>query len=508
VPRADARRVSGSRRGRRTWCAAALGLAAVCCAPAAQPPRLPSVLILTLDTTRADHLGAFGYFRDTSPEIDALAGESIVFDAALAPMATTLPTHVSVFTGTDPLEHGVLANTTQGGQRFVPAPQLRPAAAIAGEVGYATAAFVSAAPLKRGSGVEAGYSTFDEPEEKHRPATGTIDAAIAWLEANGDAPFFLWVHLYDAHWPYAAPPPYDRLFATDAALEAWIAERRIPERAFRPLVGTTDEARPTINAYDGAIRYQDAEVGRLLRWVRDAGRWDSTAILLLGDHGEGLGQHDEIAHGGSWNEQLHAPLLMKIPGQPPRRIAAPVSLVDAMPTFLARLAVPGLALPEGQPSGRDALADAAAAAILSQDTGRERAGPHRFALRAGPWKYFRIEDREGGIRDALYHLESDPFELQDVAARHPERTAALRRAVEAQTRALAARGEVLRAGRPAETRPLAPELQQQLEALGYAAGSAPPAQAGVAPVPEVERSSASPTATRSSPNPTAGGASR
>jgi arylsulfatase len=457
--------------------AAAFGaiLAALACDAEPERPRVPDILIVTLDTTRADHLGAWGYFRDTSPEIDALAREAIVFEAAYAPMATTLPTHVSVFTATDPLEHGVLANTTQGGRRFVAAPQLRPVAEIAAGAGYATAAFVSAAPLKRGSGVEAGFARFDEPAEKHRPAAATIDRAIEWLDANGGAPFFLWVHLYDAHWPYAAPSPYDRMYATDAALERWIAERRIPERALRPLVGTLDEARATINAYDGALRYQDAELGRLLRRLREIGRFDATAILLLGDHGEGLCQHGEPAHGSTWNEQLHAPLLMKVPGEPPRRIATPVSLVDALPTVLARLAVRGLALPAGQASGRDVLAaETRDGAILGQDTGRERGDvPHRFALRAGRWKYFRIEDPGGGVRDSLYDLETDPFELEDVAARHPERAAALRSAVEARTLALRERGEALRGGRAPATRPLEPEIREQLEALGYAESAGP-----------------------------------
>jgi arylsulfatase len=472
VPRPDARRVSGPRPGRPLRRASALAgvLAALACG--AEPRRAAGrdVLILTLDTTRADHLGTWGYFRDTSPELDALARESLVFDAAFAPMATTLPTHVSVFTATDPLEHGVLANTTQGGERFVPARTLRPVAAIAAEAGYATAAFVSAAPLKRGSGVESGFGHFDEPAEKHRPAGATIDRAIGWLEAHGDSPFFLWVHLYDAHWPYAAPPPYDRIYATDAALERWIVERRIPERALRPLVGTIDESRATINAYDGALRYQDAELGRLLRWLRDAGRFDGTAILVLGDHGEGLCQHGEPAHGSTWNEQLHAPLLMKLPGEAPRRIATQVSLVDAVPTFLARLGAPGLALPAGQASGRDALADEAASTpTLGQDTGRERDGPHRFALRAGRWKYFRIEEPGGAVRDALYDLERDPFELEDVAALQPERALALRGVLEALVRRLRERGEALRGGRAPETRPLDPETIEQLEALGYAA---------------------------------------
>ncbi len=469
-------RVAGARR-RAIACALGtplgtfLGLLAAC-APAARP-ELPSILIVTLDTTRADHLGAYGYPRDTSPVLDALAAESLLFEKAIAPIATTLPSHVSVFTATAPNEHGVLANQTQGGRRFVAAPRLRPIAEIASELGYQTAAFVSAAPLKRDSGVEAGFAHFDEPPGMHRAGRETIDAAIAWLEATSARRFFLWVHLYDAHWPYDAPPPFDRLFSTDAALERRLAERRIPDRALRPLTGTVDDARASINAYDGELRYQDAELGRLLAFLRESGRWQDTAVLLLGDHGEGLCQHGEPAHGGTWAEQLHVPLLMRVPGVAARRVARPLSLVDAMPTFLALLGVPQLALPEAQASGRDVLGEGAAdAPILSQDTGRRREQPYRIALTAGRWKYFRIEGSDGRIRDELYDLDSDPFELEDLAARHPERAAELRRGTEARWSEQIARGERLRGSHAPATQPLDPRIKEQLEALGYASDAA------------------------------------
>jgi arylsulfatase len=473
APRLPRPHAPGRRRARWQTIAAtlAVGLALPACDRPLRDER-PDVLVVTLDTTRADHLGCYGYFRDTSPEIDALARESILFEQAFAPMATTLPTHVSVFTATAPLEHGVLANSTQGGQRFVPSSALRPVAQLAEQAGYRTAAFVSAAPLKRDSGIATGFETFDEPAERHRNATGTVDAAIAWLSRADDSPVFAWIHLYDAHWPYEAPPPYDGSFATDAGLERYIAERRIAESGLRPLAGAVERSRESINAYDAEIRYQDAEVGRLLRWLRKNGRWPHTAVLLLGDHGEGLLQHGEAAHGSTWQEQLHAPLLMRVPGVPPRRVEAPLSLVDAMPTFLALLRAPGLALPDAQASGRDALAPAAQAApILGQDTGRERGGPHRYALVADGWKYFRIEESDGRVRDELYDLRADPHELVDVAARHPERADALRALVEARVRELGERGLALRGGRAPETRPLDPQIREQLEALGYAVGS-------------------------------------
>ena len=456
-------------------CLAPLALLALLAA-CGEPPRpaLPNLLIVTLDTTRADHLGSYGYFRDTTPTLDALARESIVFDAAITPMATTLPSHVSLFTGTAPQEHGVLANETQGGQRFVPAAGLRPVAEVAAELGYRTAAFVSAAPLKRDSGIAAGFASFDEPADEHRLGGETVAAAVAWL-AGATPPFLLWVHLYDAHWPYGVPPPYAGHYRTDADLEREIALRRIPDRALRPLVGTVDDARATINAYDAAIRYQDAQLGRLLDALREAGHWDDTAILVIGDHGEGLCQHGEAGHGSTWAEQLHVPLLMRVPGEAPRRLAAQVSVMDALPTFLALVAAPGLELPPGQPSGRDALAAGALPRpILSQDTGRERGAPQRVALSAGRWKYFRIEELDGRVHDALYDLETDPFELADVAARHPDRVLALRRLAEAELAAQNARGEALRSGRPPETRPLDPEIAKQLQALGYATGAETP----------------------------------
>jgi arylsulfatase len=441
------------------------------CADRAPPPDLPDVLLVTLDTTRADHLGCYGYFRDTSPTIDALARESIVFERMLVPMATTLPTHVSILTATAPLEHGVLANTTQGGERFVPSPRLQSFAALAAAAGYRTAAFVSATPLKRGSGIEAGFETFDEPRARQRDARATADAALAWLSDLDDTPFFLWVHFYDAHWPFAPPAPYDELYHTDEALEAYLAERQVPDRAPRPLVGTIDDARISTNAYDGEIRYQDAHLARLIARLRESGRWERTALVLAGDHGEGLCQHGEAAHGGTWNEQLHAPMMIRVPGIEPRRVATPLTAADALPTLLGLLAVPQLAFPDGQASGRNALAPGyEPGAILGQDTGRARDGPYRVAVTADRWKYFRIEEPGGAVRELLFDLEADPHELRDVSAARPEVVHRLRAALEERIASQSARGAALRDGREPETRPVDPETLDQLRALGYAVG--------------------------------------
>ena len=190
----------------------------------------PNIVLITLDTTRADHLGAYGYFRDTSPRIDAFAEQSIVFEHAIAPMATTLPTHVSILTATHPLEHGVLANVMHGGRRFVPAAGLRSFATVCREQGYRTAAFVSAAPLKRDSGIQLGFEVFDEPDESEAERSGgqTSDAALRWLAGLEAGPFLLWVHYYDAHWPFAAPAPFGGRYRTDPSPGA--LHRRAPHR--------------------------------------------------------------------------------------------------------------------------------------------------------------------------------------------------------------------------------------------------------------------------------------
>ncbi len=434
---------------------------------AGSPAHLPNIVVVTLDTTRADHLGLYGYFRDTSPVLDDLARGAVVFERAIAPMATTLPTHVSLFTATSPLEHGVLANTTQGGGRFVPSPGLRSFAEVCREAGFATAAFVSAAPLKRGSGIEAGFDVFDEPDAKNRRGDQTADRALAWLE-EARRPFLLWVHFYDAHWPYDPPAPYDARYRTDPALDAWLDARGVADRSYRPLVRQWEEARPATNAYDGELRFQDVQLGRLLAALGSRTDWSRTALLVIGDHGEGLSQHDHPAHGGTWDEQLRVPMLIRAPGLAPGRVNALVSVLDALPTLIAVLAVPELEGLLEQASGRDALAeDFVESPVLSQDTGRSnRTGPFRYSLTGPRWKYFRT-DGAGEAGEELYDLHEDPYELRDLSSTQGEVLAGMRRALLDEIGERTRRGGALRDGEDPITLPADPEIVEQLRALGY-----------------------------------------
>ena len=180
---------------------------------------LPNIILVSIDTLRADHLGCYGYFRETSPNIDAFAAEAVLFERAYSAMATTLPSHLTMLIGMHPIEHGVVANIDDGGVAFTSGPGLRSVAEVARDNGYATAGFVSATPLKRISGIHVGFETFDEPQGATRDAKTVTDAALSWLGQHYDEPFFLFVHYYDPHVPYAPPSPYREMFQTDNELE-------------------------------------------------------------------------------------------------------------------------------------------------------------------------------------------------------------------------------------------------------------------------------------------------
>jgi len=432
----------------------------------------PNIVLITLDTTRADHLGTYGYFRDTSPRFDEFAAQGLTFDRLVVPVATTLPSHLSILTSSHPLEHGVLANTTQGGERFVPAPELVSFAMVASAAGYATGAFVSATPLKQGSGIEVGFDRFDQPEGKQRHGEDTVSAAGDWLDSlEPGQPFFLWVHLYDAHFPFEPLPPYRGRYQLDEGLEAFIAERDIAETAPRSLVGLTDTARSTTNDYDAELAYQDAQLGRLLDALQDRGpaEWARTAVVITGDHGEGLCQHGQAAHGSTWREQLRAPLAMRIPGASAARLDTLLTSADILPTLLPQLGVPDFDAFLDKALGSDVLAVGfEPTAVLSQDTSRARDEPFKYALTSEGFKYFRVEHASGRIEEWLFDLGVDPHELRDVSGTHTELLATMREELLETVAERKQRGVALRAGAAAVAEEQTdPQLLRELCALGY-----------------------------------------
>lgn len=426
--------------------------------PPASRSEHPNIVIVTLDTTRADRLGLYGYYRDTSPNLDAFAEQALVFDRFIAPQSTTLPVHTSLFTGVVPDEHGIVANSTFMGERFVPSERLVPLAVALGEHGYDTAGFVSATPLKKDSGIATGFETWKQPSKSQRTARATTLRALWWLR-RASGPYFLWVHYFDPHYPYDPPNSHD-VFETDEELHQWHAERKV--RSPRIEVD---------NAYDGEIRSMDAWLGRLLRAIDARADADNTLIVVAGDHGEGLSQHGWKQHGHIWNEQLHSPLVIRAPGQEPRRIDTPLSAHDVFPTAFGLLdrEVPGASDWLEQTSGADVLAPGfEPRPILSRTSYRreepkadhKKGIPAHHALTTERYKYIRDEDG----KQKLFDLQGDPHELRSIASQHPEILREMRRTLDRINAHNERRAAELGTG---DTRKADEQTIDQLEALGY-----------------------------------------
>jgi len=429
--------------------------------PAETLDDLPSILIVSVDTLRADHLGCYGYFRDTSPVIDALAEESILFERALAPMSMTLPAHLSLLTGTDPMEHGVLANIRHGGRLFVPAPGLRSFAEMARDRGYRTAAFVSAPPLASTTGIAAGFEHFGEPE-RARPAGATNLEVFEWIDGTQPGPFLLWVHYFDPHHPYRPPKPFD-VYENDEQLERYIGERGIG-RTVTDLLGRELDTRKATNRYDGEIRYVDRELGQLIERLKQANRWDDTAVVLVSDHGESLGDHDLLGHEYITREQMEVLMLLRVPGGEPTRVETPGSLVDALPTLIGLLDDEGWQELLDQASGRDLLARGPPRPVFGQRADRKRPsfiGP-AYTLLSGSWQY--VYEPEKGNR--LFDWSTDPHELANRIEQEPGRARSMEAELLERLAAHRTRGAELRGAKEAQG-DLDPELYEKLKALGY-----------------------------------------
>ena len=220
--------VCWARRERRAITLGALLLCvSACSGDTATVVSSSPVVLVTIDTLRRDHLGCYGHIRDTSPHLDALAHEGIRFERAVAPIATTLPSHLSLFTSLQPHQHGLLPNRSALKRPYVSGPGHESVTVLLRESGYRTAAFVSARPVSRFTGIDAGFETFDEPRGIQRSATLTTERVLEWLGSRPEGPFFLWVHYWEPHEYNRPPQPHADRFRTDAALERLIDARGV-----------------------------------------------------------------------------------------------------------------------------------------------------------------------------------------------------------------------------------------------------------------------------------------
>lgn len=455
---------SSRRPGRRhprlcaAWILAALLLPAAC--REGSPPRLPgrpNVLLVTCDTLRADHLGCYGYYRDTSPRIDAFAAEGVRVERAVATMTTTLPSHLSILTGLFAHQHGYVANQGAIRSAFSPTPGRRSIAQFFREAGYRTAAFVSGPTVSHLTGIDAGFEHFDDHDprdastlfERSRPGRETTEHALAWLRDHTDEPWFVWIHYWDPHEPNVPPEPYASMFPPDEGLERLIDARRIeperlrvrfddlelsrlfaPELTPRIAQGETvelppidrDAIRRLLCAYDGDVRYVDDCFGAVLDELDALGLEGRTVVAFVADHGQSLGQHDWLEHGEIRQDNAHVPLILRFPDDlvpQPAVVPGPVSLVDLMPTIVARLDVPPVRAFLAQAEGADFLSPAFDRPFaFTQRSVRERAewpSGLEFGVTTREYTFYDYTQHP----DELYDLRRDPGEFENVIGRFP-----------------------------------------------------------------------------------------
>jgi len=346
-----------------------------------------NVLLLCLDTVRADRLGCYGYReRPTTPALDELATRSTLFRDVSAAAGWTKPSVPSFLTGTYPCQHGVYEGSARGLAGTITHTLPAAAATLAERfraAGYATGAVIHNAQLRRGGGFEQGFDSFDDEGGDARDIRGR---AGRWLDAHGEGPFFLYLHFLDAHWPYEIPDEAARRF-TSGDVDFF---RRGDSRALRDAindgqVALDDGQRDTLSAlYDGALRYLDDELGALFADLQQRGLQDDTLVCVVADHGEEFLEHGRIGHGhGVWQNLLAVPWILHVPGRAPEVSTAPVELVDLPPTLLAAAGLPA----DDAGEGKDRLSLPERPAVLLA----EHKAPDRYvqSLRAAGLKLVR-----------------------------------------------------------------------------------------------------------------------
>jgi len=403
------------------------------------------IILISVDTLRADHLPIYGYKDVATPVVDSLAADGLTFDQAWAHSPQTLPSHASIFTGLLPFEHGVRDN--MGFQLKPGTPTL---ASRLRDRGFASGGFVSAYVLRNETGVGQGFAVYDDklpsasPEvaigDVQRDGADTVTAALSWLGAQTSSRFFLFLHLYEPHTPYTPPDRFKR---------------------FKP--------------YDGEIAYSDELIGRLLGALKARRLYDNALIVFLSDHGEGLGDHGEMEHGlFLYRETIRVPLVIKLPGnlRAGRRIMAPVQHIDLVPTILDLVRAPR----DTNTRGRSLAPLFDGAAIPEQGLYAEALYPRYhfgwselYSLTDARYRFIRAP------RDELYDISQDSAERRNISAERASTRVAMRQELDRiiAGAAIEAPGQV------------SAEDRERLKALGYIGTSAATTtQAGADSLPD------------------------
>lgn len=424
----------------------------------------PNLVIISLDTVRADHLGTYGYHRGTSPRLDALASSGVVFERAYTIAPNTGPSHSTMLTGLPPHLHGARTNGTSVNA------DVTTLAEILRDSGYSTGAFVSGAPMRSEiSGLDRGFEHYeDEFPAARRSAESVMALAKGWLARRLANPYFLFIHLYDAHGPYLPSSRYAALFPAGGAsgrVGTIPDYQKVGDRQGRVDLRLENY----IARYDAVLRYLDDQLASLLAEID----LRNTLVIVTSDHGETLGErHWNLDHGAQlFDEQLRIPLILHGPGLEPMRSAAQVDTLDFVPTILEYLELPDdpgvaghgrsllpliskqLSIPD-----RPLFASGRSISQRHRDRGYELNSKFRtLSVRSDGWKLIRYPGMHGRITE-LYDLEADPGEIENLASQKPEIRDRYLELIERERSAAIER---------IEDPILSPDQKRKLKALGY-----------------------------------------
>ena len=410
----------------------------------ARAPR--NLIVVSIDTLRADRLGTYGYGRPTSPHLDALARQGLVVDAVVAESPWTLPSHVTMLSGLDPSTHGVVLPWQRPGEKT------RLLAQLLATHGYETAAITDGEFVGSSHGFGAGFEHFDE---EPKPFATTVDRAIAFLEGRStDRPYLLFLHTYDVHCPYTPAGQYATMFVSPD--RAPVETEGLCDDDFNAMGISPAQATYLSDLYDGDIRHADAELGRLFAHLRRTGGLHDTVVVVTSDHGEEFLEHGKIGHVHHLHrETLLIPMIIAGAGVAPGRLPGPAGLADLVPTLFDLLGLPA-------PPDLDGRSLVASTPIPEWRVSQVDYEGRRRSLRTAT--HHLTVDEEA--RRRLFNLRADPAEQVDVAAGEPgltrELTAHLETHQARQARPIDRAGE------------LSPFLVQRLRNLGYIGATEPP----------------------------------
>lgn len=434
-----------------------------------------NLVVLSIDTLRPDHLGLYGYDKPTSPNMDKLAARSVVFEQAVTVHVTTAPAHATILTGLEPLRHGILRN---GMRLSRDVPTLAESLAAAG---WATGAFVSGWTLQRHTGLDRGFEIYDDSLDApgagaRRDGGFTTNRALGWIDNQvvQHRPFFLFLHLFEPHWPYEPQiADAERFLPFQYVMSTWDKPVHL-DRLITVNRLTAAEQREYVARYDGEIVAADRLVDRLLDDLKTLGVADNTVVILLSDHGETLFERPwTMDHGARpYDEQARVPLILSFPdGQPARRVADQVSLLDIAPTVFDILDVEP---PEGLrgrslvPLARGETDARPRPAVITARPEPERV-PHISAglsgnglvraIRLPKVKLIEYPTTERGWHQELFDLTADPGETVDLSGERKTTVDSL----DTELQRLWSTTDAA----VADTVELDPEVEKALKELGY-----------------------------------------